>query len=96
MGVAGRIIGGVARVGERRSPGEGAHEVELVGDGDEEAFVEVLVAEDVVKGGLNTHRSFLRLRGSQTLYEGMLDLSHMRPAGNAWLATVLDGKEINR
>ena len=33
---------------------------------------------------------------SQTLYEGMLDLSHMKPKGNAWLATVLDGKEINR
>ena len=33
---------------------------------------------------------------SQTLYEGMLDLSHMKPIGNAWLATMLDGKEINR
>ena len=33
---------------------------------------------------------------SQTLYEGMLDLGHMKPIGNAWLATVLDGKEINR
>ena len=70
LGVAGRIIGGVARVGERRSPGEGAHEVELVGDGDEEACVDVLVAEDVVKGGLNTHRSFFRLCCSADLGEG--------------------------
>ena len=70
LGVAGRIIGGVARVGKRRSPGEGAHGVELDGDGDEEAFVEVLVEEDVVKGGLNTHRSFFRLCCSADLGEG--------------------------